>query len=98
MKTNQAVVVRRPRTGLAITMLVTVLVFGAPLDLKAQSSNSPVVATLPVGTTPYGLAVRQVPALANFCVAWQKRVNDSYSGSDTLSIPASTEERLEKTA
>jgi hypothetical protein len=44
------------------------------------------------------ILTRQVPALANFCVAWQKRVNDSDSGSDTLSIPASTEERLEKTA
>jgi YVTN family beta-propeller protein/probable HAF family extracellular repeat protein len=57
MKENHAVVARTPRIGLAITMIVTVSVFGALLDLKAQSSNSPVVATLPVGTTPYSLVV-----------------------------------------
>jgi YVTN family beta-propeller protein/probable HAF family extracellular repeat protein len=57
MKTNQAVVVRRPRIGVAIMMIISVSVFGAVLNLKAQSSNSPVVVTLPVGTTPHGLVV-----------------------------------------
>lgn len=57
MKTKQAVVVRTPGIGSVITMLVAVSVFGAVLDLKAQGSNSPVVATLPVGTAPYSLVV-----------------------------------------